>query len=287
MYGSLKDKHSRLVSIASPKVILVGGSNLAYGVDSVQLEKSLHMPVVNMGLCTNFGLAFMLEELKGHIGPGDIIVVSPEHELFYDLAYGCRDVFHAIEVYPPSAAWLLASYAEHPSHSFIFLKNLQSYVSAKCHYIYSQLLAGHSALFDTSKGARRYFNEEGDYYGDAASKPIVFDNGDLIPRSSFDPDSVEMLNDFFTYANSNGATLLLSPPVESVNSYVQSQWDISDLYSRLKGHLKAKILTSPQFLALPNDEFFDSPYHLRYEYRSFRTKVLSKNIAHSVQISQR
>jgi len=287
MYGSLADKHERLLSTSSPKVILVGGSNLAYGVDSVQLEKSLHMPVVNLGLCTNFGLAFMLEELKGHIGQGDVVVLSPEHELFYDLVYGCRDVFHAVEAYPPAAAWILASYEEHPARSLSFLKNLQSYVSAKCHYIYSQALAGKTDSFDTSLGARHFFNSEGDYCGDAAMKPIVFDNLDLIPASSFDEDSISILNDFYEYANARGATMLLSPPAESVNSYVQSKEDVGRLYDVLNSHLKAKIVASPAVLALPNDEFFDSPYHLRYEYRGFRTKVLAKNIRHSLQISQR
>jgi hypothetical protein len=242
---------------------------------------------VNLGLCTNFGLAFMLAELKGHIGQGDIIVVSPEHALFYDSVFGCRDIFHAIEFYPPCSAWILSSYIERPLRSFTFLKILHSYVSAKCHYLYSQLLAGNTNIFDTSNGARHFFNKEGDYCGDAASKPIVFDNGDLVPRTAIDPDSIEILNNFYAYANSKGATLLLSPPAESVNSYVQSQADISQLYETLRTHLKARILSPPVTLALPNDQFFDSPYHLRYEFRDFRTKVLSKNIRHSLEISQR
>ena len=47
------DKHQRLSSITEPKIILVGGSNLPFGVKSKMLEDSLGMPVVGMNTYGN------------------------------------------------------------------------------------------------------------------------------------------------------------------------------------------------------------------------------------------
>ena len=49
------DKHHLLVHQPSPRIVFVGGSNLAFGLDSGAIERSLGYHPVNMGL--NLGLA--------------------------------------------------------------------------------------------------------------------------------------------------------------------------------------------------------------------------------------
>lgn len=48
--ASLIDKVERLESIQEPKIVLIGDSNLAFGIDSERIEEAFGMPVVNMGL---------------------------------------------------------------------------------------------------------------------------------------------------------------------------------------------------------------------------------------------
>ena len=62
--AAIIDKHAHADSIKAGKIILAGGSNLAFGIDSKQLEETLGMPVVNLGLHAGLGLHFILEELK-------------------------------------------------------------------------------------------------------------------------------------------------------------------------------------------------------------------------------
>ena len=82
LYANI-DKHNRLDSLPSPKIVFVGGSNLAYGLNSKRVEDSLQMSVVNMGLHAGFGLKFILNEVKPYINKGDIVVLSPEYHHFY------------------------------------------------------------------------------------------------------------------------------------------------------------------------------------------------------------
>ena len=75
-------KHQRLRTTPSPKIVLVGGSSLAVGVHSQQLEAAMGLPVVNMGLAAGLGLEFMLAEVAPHLRRGDTVIVSAEYDHF-------------------------------------------------------------------------------------------------------------------------------------------------------------------------------------------------------------
>ena len=51
-----------LEQTASPKMVLVGGSNLAFSIDSGLLAEEFGLPVVNMGLAKSVGLGYLLQE---------------------------------------------------------------------------------------------------------------------------------------------------------------------------------------------------------------------------------
>ena len=76
--GELAAKYERLKDTDGAKIILIGGSNLAFGVDSATIEEYMNMPVVNFGLYATLGTKLMLDLSKANIDKGDIIVVCPE-----------------------------------------------------------------------------------------------------------------------------------------------------------------------------------------------------------------
>lgn len=75
-------KHQRLREVASPRLVLVGGSSLAVGVHSQMLEEALKLPVLNMGLAAGLGLEFMLSEVAPHLRRGDTVLLSLEYDHF-------------------------------------------------------------------------------------------------------------------------------------------------------------------------------------------------------------
>lgn len=74
-------KHAQAQKSQSPRLILVGGSNLAYGIEQETLEKASGRDVVNMGLSVSFGLPYLLREGAHYATSGDVIVLAPEWEL--------------------------------------------------------------------------------------------------------------------------------------------------------------------------------------------------------------
>lgn len=80
--GGVIAKHARLEALGSPKVIVIGGSNAAFGIDSEILEHALCKPVVNMSIHASLGFRFMVDEIKGSLGEGDLVIAALEHSAY-------------------------------------------------------------------------------------------------------------------------------------------------------------------------------------------------------------
>ena len=74
--AALIDKNGRLCSIDEAKIVLVGNSNWAFGVDSEMLQEAMHMPVVNMGMHGGIGNPFNEQAAVQNIHEGDIVIIS-------------------------------------------------------------------------------------------------------------------------------------------------------------------------------------------------------------------
>ena len=106
--AALIDKVDRLKNIKEPKIILIGDSNLAFGIQSQRIEDELGMPVVNLGLHCVLGNAFHEQMAKLNIGGGSIVVVC--HTSFSDTD----------EIIDPTYAWLALNYDK---ESFDIIRN--------------------------------------------------------------------------------------------------------------------------------------------------------------------
>jgi hypothetical protein len=77
-YGALDEKYLRLTSTQGEKIVVVGGSSVAFGLDSKLLESYTGMPVVNFGLYADLGTKMMLDLSLAGISEGDVVILSPE-----------------------------------------------------------------------------------------------------------------------------------------------------------------------------------------------------------------
>ncbi|MCC7418387.1 MAG: hypothetical protein IT176_14720 [Acidobacteria bacterium] len=71
-----------------PRVLVVGGSGVHYGVDALELERELRMPAVNFGLHAGLGLGPILALALDEVRAGDIVVLIPEFGILQDTAGG-------------------------------------------------------------------------------------------------------------------------------------------------------------------------------------------------------
>lgn len=77
--ATIQDKYDLLIATESPKIILVGGSSLAFGINADAISEATGYPVVNLGLHAGFGNLFITELAKANIGKGDIVLLGYEY----------------------------------------------------------------------------------------------------------------------------------------------------------------------------------------------------------------
>lgn len=71
-------KYELLKETDEPKIVVIGGSSVAFGIDTELMEEYLPYRVVNFGLYATLGTKLMLDLSRNYINDGDIVVVAPE-----------------------------------------------------------------------------------------------------------------------------------------------------------------------------------------------------------------
>lgn len=78
--SALADKYMRLKHTEGNRIILVGGSNLAFGMNSALLEERFEgYSVVNLGTSRHYGILPLFDLLLANVRRGDVVVFCPEY----------------------------------------------------------------------------------------------------------------------------------------------------------------------------------------------------------------
>ncbi len=76
--AALADKYDLLYSTKGPKIVVVGGSSVCFGLDSALLEAETGRKVVDFGLYATLGTKLMLDLSLRAINKGDTVILAPE-----------------------------------------------------------------------------------------------------------------------------------------------------------------------------------------------------------------
>jgi hypothetical protein len=256
----IKDKHARLQRILSPRIILIGGSNVAFGIDSKKMESELGMPVVNMGLHASLGLTFMLNEVKADIRKGDLIVLSPE----YYIKNAEDDLLEqAIAFYPPAESY-------QPVPRFTRKKDQ---VKRLVLHIQSAIFKNKEQGESPHIYARESFDDHGDFVAHLSSHTSSFRDQYVIRKEVYS-DFIAQMNGFQQQAEGRGARVVFLYPPYARSAFDKNQDAIMFYQQQMDRLLKIRILNQPQTFAYSNAYFFDTIYHLNARGREERTRFI-------------
>lgn len=87
-FEAYNTKMELLEKTPSPRIIIVGGSSSAFGLNSKRISDSLNLPVINTALHASIGLKFIIDDIETRLRDGDIVVITPEYTHFDGCAYG-------------------------------------------------------------------------------------------------------------------------------------------------------------------------------------------------------
>jgi hypothetical protein len=283
-----RDKNERLAALQSPKIVLVGGSNLAYGIDSPMIETATGCPVVNMGLNGFLGVRYMFAESRPHLEPGDFVVIAFEYDTFVSSADGRPDALFGVAKADPAALahmnWdqrrmVLETLPYIAQRKAIRLMGVAERVALNA-------LAGREVRPDYFPGSseeqivggveqRSGFNANGDVVAhlDMELPFAAFDGLDLtaigLERQTID-ETVSFVHDM----EARGVHVLLSFTPTASDYYQQHEALIEDIYRRLAEGVPEAIRSRPSAFLFERAQFFDTVFHLRREARAARTQAL-------------
>ncbi|HEY9783938.1 MAG TPA: hypothetical protein V6D17_00960 [Candidatus Obscuribacterales bacterium] len=296
-FGVLRDKLTILESASSPKIIFVGGSNLLFGIDGMTLYKRLGYDVVNMGLCFNFRLPFMLAQIKEHVRRGDIVVISPEYQIMAKPLYIggiCADgsdlsmPFIAMTVHqnPQLIPMIIISSVREPAHLAPFLHEIFVCLRAKAKYIFDNpdCIASNS----WNRNQPRVWIYDIDPFGDLRAhlrQPNHGTLGDALapPPGKSDPRAIALLNDFNNYCKSRDARCYLIPAPLPQEIYQRESAHYERLCKIWREKLNFPVLGTCRQFTYPQTMFHLARYHLHAEGRRLRTESIAELLAQQLK----
>jgi hypothetical protein len=265
-----------LKTTSSPRIIVTGGSNIAFGIDSKLMGERLGLPVINHGLVVGLGVA-PVKELRDYIRPGDIIIISLEYYNFSDKVafFGYPNYLSDwIEFLPKRIKYLPDPVDDMPN---IFTMMLQRKVNRQLnYYLYGESLDQFREIYTGDQ-----FNSYGDFTGHLNRNPVEQSEigSSAYPINILD-EAYVFLAEFNRYATSKGARVYYEPqPNRQINCEATGDRQLERFYKILQKETAIPVLTPLDQLCLPNEYFFDTPYHLNAEGRKIRTVRLIDNLS--------
>jgi hypothetical protein len=271
------DKQLLLEREPSPRIVMVGGSNLVFGINSPEIERRTAYHPVNMGLNVGDGLAFMLRNVEPRLRPGDIVIVSPEYENFGEFYNGLGPFLFAEAEHSPAVIghFTRANFLEVLNKGFIIAGGI---------FRYAVQQKGRTERLWLETGAHVYRRDAFNRYGDlvahypltnrlAAGYPVVGPvNAHVTPETI--ARAIEGLNSFNDAAVQRGVRVFYSFPPIPADLFERQGPAIQQIEAELHSQLRFSTLDTPAELTFPLDNFFDGYYHLTAEGAIKRTTRL-------------
>jgi hypothetical protein len=268
-------KHALLRSTPPPRVLLVGGSSTVFGTQGGEIERATGMSVVNAGLQADLGLRYLLDDVEPEIRTGDIVVVTPEYNLFYANVDGGNSLLPHLLVNPSGARSI---------HSIEQVMNLLAaipfHLRGRINTCMKSVLMPPGS--DVSYRYRLYYRSPFDEYGGTSSRDsakvraVLKDY--LLINLPVDAAALELFCDFVETIRRRAVVLVCYPSIPA-DLYTVNEDRMTDLHRMLSARLGSSIPRPPEAWILPEDLFLDTAYHLNVRGRDRRTAMLLEEIA--------
>jgi len=277
-------KHEQLVGRGYDRIILAGGSNVAFGVDSSQVHKVTQRETINLGLLGGIGLGAMLNEVEEGARAGDLVLLIPEYEHFYgNIMYGDRDAANLVR-YDMSSLRYFSSWGQWKSlvenaHALARDTTLGLMDKAR-----AKMRGGQEARAVPTIYRSDAFNEYGDVVAhlNQAPRPDRVAATSTRMEGEFNQQALDAIARCARRLAARGAGFLVFyPPVAA------RYWAVnSDLVRQVAARMPEQwTLTTPEEWVFDDRLFYDTAYHLNRVGRELRTKKLVHRLPAATRVA--
>ena len=271
--GELKSKYERLKETSGKRIVLVGGSGVAFDCDSALMDAFFpSYAIVNFGMYAGLGTKAVMDLSENYIHEGDIVILSPEQseQTFSDYFNG--------EYMWQAADGAFGMLRDLKSENFeAMLGNFPRFALEKLNYV----MKGQKPQTD-SIYQKKSFNTYGDIELDTCRENILPNGYDVNQKVRFtedvvQPEFMDYMNDWAKRLEKKGAVVWYRYcPVNKLS--VEDMDDLAAYDVFLRQKLDFPVIGNPENSLMEAEWFFDTNFHLNQPGKEVNTVQLIRDM---------
>ena len=271
--GELKSKYERLKETSGKRIVLVGGSGVAFDCDSALMDDFFpSYEIVNFGMYAGLGTKAVMDLSENYIHEGDILILSPEQseQTFSDYFNG--------EYMWQAADGAFGMLRDLKSENFeAMLGNFPRFALEKLNYV----MKGQKPQTD-SIYQKKSFNTYGDIELDTCRENILPNGYDVNQKVRFtedvvQPEFMDYMNDWAKRLEKKGAVVWYRYcPVNKLS--VEDMDDLAAYDVFLRQKLDFPVIGNPENSLMEAEWFFDTNFHLNQPGKEVNTVQLIRDM---------
>lgn len=271
--GELKSKYERLKETSGKRIVLVGGSGVAFDCDSALMDDFFpSYEIVNFGMYAGLGTKVVMDLSENYIHEGDIVILSPEQseQTFSDYFNG--------EYMWQAADGAFGMLRDLKSENFeAMLGNFPRFALEKLNYV----MKGQKPQTD-SIYQKKSFNTYGDIELDTCRENILPNGYDVNQKVRFtedvvQPEFMDYMNDWAKRLEKKGAVVWYRYcPVNKLS--VEDMDDLAAYDVFLCQKLDFPVIGNPKNSLMEAEWFFDTNFHLNQPGKEVNTVQLIRDM---------
>lgn len=271
--GELKSKYERLKETSGKRIVLVGGSGVAFDCDSALMDDFFpSYEIVNFGMYAGLGTKAVMDLSENYIHEGDIVIFSPEQseQTFSDYFNG--------EYMWQAADGAFGMLRDLKSENFeAMLGNFPRFALEKLNYV----MKGQKPQTD-SIYQKKSFNIYGDIELDTCRENILPNGYDVNQKVRFtedvvQPEFMDYMNDWAKRLEKKGAVVWYRYcPVNKLS--VEDMDDLAAYDVFLRQKLDFPVIGNPENSLMEAEWFFDTNFHLNQPGKEVNTVQLIRDM---------
>lgn len=270
-------KYNQLISKdREPSVILVGGSNLAFGINQYLLSLKTNRPIINTGVHAGFNPIFMTEIIRDNVIEGDTVILAFETTAYTDLnaftKIGAALVMQAIDTH-------ISIYKYIPVQMYPqIIDELIPFVELKVKVQKEQKECTLNSAY-----SRCAFDENGQMIfsrnNNTITKEMINDKYTLSKeRLVIKEENMNYLSKFVNDLKNKGVDVVIVAPAISKQAFGFTNEEYIEFYDKISERLEVKLICNPLDYAYNLEYMYDTIFHLNSAGENIRTLQLANDL---------
>lgn len=285
-YGELYNMYVRLKETEGRKIVIIGNSNVAFGVDSLLFEQLINTSdeqytVCNFGLYGSLGTRMMLDLSRNFIGEGDIVIFVPEiSEQSLSQYFSAQEAWYALD-------GGMEMFFSLPSDLRGSLSGAFFGYTAEKYALYKQGKEAQpsgiyaKSSFDNRCDLKNYSREYNVMPGGVDSNNIV-----TLKTSLYAQDFIDYVNEYCACVQKKGAAMYYSFPPMSNNSVADmSEQTLEKFTDFVVRNFDFPVISDISDYLMDGEWFYDSVFHLNSSGMTVRTVQLVNDLKNQLGIT--